>query len=241
LSDHPVLVPTQAGPLGAIVTEPEMAAVAACLIVPGVGGHRTGVNQLWTRTAWALAENGVVVFRMDWPGFAESSLAMPGQAKRKRAIAEGVAWFRARTAELPLLVVGACAGVGAAASMAARDREPAGVCAIEPYLGPLPRRSRLRLRGIRPVGGRPARRQPLDPRTVEDLSRAAGRAPIHVLVGERDRSRQDVVDIAQRLGATVEIVPSVALHGHATAAVQAITIERVTRWGREFLAEVAGR
>src|SRR5205823_3473454 len=75
VSEHAVLIPTSAGPVGAIVTEPRGASRLGVVLFPGGGdAGRSGINASWARAARAIADRGLTVLRFDYPGARESGV-----------------------------------------------------------------------------------------------------------------------------------------------------------------------
>src|SRR5206468_2643500 len=84
--------PGAAGPVGAVVSLPDVPPSASVVIVGGIGGRRSGINRIWTRTAWYLAREGFAVLRMDYPGRGESALAIP-RPSTDALIVASAKWF----------------------------------------------------------------------------------------------------------------------------------------------------
>ena len=134
MTDHPVLIPTTAGVLGGVVTDTDSAPSAAAVIFHGADSTRAGTNQVWAGVARALADLGVVTFRIDYPGYGESHEADP--TNQLAAIGDAAAWFRERVSGVGLLVVGVCAGVLPAAELALQDPDVRAFAAMTPPVFP---------------------------------------------------------------------------------------------------------
>jgi hypothetical protein len=67
MTDHPLLIPTSEGPVGAIVSEPAGERRAGLALFPGYGRPaRSGFNSFRTRLARELAQHGLEVMRADY-------------------------------------------------------------------------------------------------------------------------------------------------------------------------------
>src|SRR5262245_29379312 len=73
--DHPVFVPTTAGPVGGVVTAPDGPATDVFMVMHGANGTKAGPNALWAKIARSLAADGALVLRVDYPGIKDSGLA----------------------------------------------------------------------------------------------------------------------------------------------------------------------
>ena len=264
MTDHPVLIPTTAGVLGGVVTEPDCRPEAAAVILHGAGSTRAGTNQVWTGVARAFADLGVVTFRVDYPGYGESHDA--DATDPRAAVGDAVAWFRERVRDLDLLVVGVCAGVIPAADLALHDSGTRGFAAITPPMFPtrdagstprppslarrvyrarrLPKRAYLRVR----YGVRRPRRAP----GGAALERAPGallvlteRMPVWILTGELDSMTAPVLALAPALLASgncrVDVVEGLALYSNPSPRSQDVQHERTLAWARETLASELAR
>ncbi len=217
--DHPVFVPTSAGPLGGIVTEPDGDERGAAVILEGINGRRAGVNQIWTHAARALTDLGLVVLRLDYPGRGDSRPAAPG-AEADLALVEGIGWFRERTAGLGLHLVGSCFGVRPAAAVAEHEPTLNSLTLHVPYLMRVPSR-RLVARAARRFRRELAvvRSPSIDDAVCSSIVAAARRAPTVVVAGEQDAHLSDAVELRRRAGRDgvdieVVVVPGATLHGH---------------------------
>jgi acetyl esterase/lipase len=256
VTEFPVLIPTTAGVVGAIVTSPDDPPGAAAVILHGAGSTRAGTNQVWVGVARAFAEIGVVTLRLDYPELGESHAA-----QRLECVAEALQWFRDRTAELDVLVVGVCFGVLPGAEFAFGDSRVRSFAAMTPPLFPAPDavpppraslRRRLAHRSRRlpkrlflwvRYGVRQPRRPPLSitmadsPDIMRELTR---RVPVWVLTGEDDTMTPTVRVMAPELEASgscrVEIVAG-ALYSYPTPGSQEVQHERTLEWARSALAE----
>jgi dienelactone hydrolase len=143
MTDHAAIVPTSAGPVGAIVSEPEGEPRGALALLQGGGAPcRAGINAHWTRLARDLAELGVAVLRFDFAGEGESTMVgerVPREIGWRRntdleLLREIVPWFRERAGVEELLVAGSCHGARVGLDLAAEDPRVRGVFAVVPYL-----------------------------------------------------------------------------------------------------------
>jgi acetyl esterase/lipase len=259
MTEFPALVPTLAGALGAIVTAPDGTPRAAAVILHGANSTRAGTNQVWATVARSLGEVGVVTMRVDYPGLGESHAADGRQAPE--AVAEALAWFRERTANLELLVVGVCAGVLPAAELALRDTNVRAVAVMTPPLFPevdvvapprassrrrlayrarrLPKRVYYRARyGVRHqrlsvnAGAYPGATD-----LMRDLTR---RTMVWVLTGDGDTMAPMVRSLAPELTASgncrVEFVDG-SLYSYPTPDSQQLQHDRVLAWARSSLGQ----
>jgi hypothetical protein len=233
--DLPLLLPTSAGPVGAILTEPDGSPRAAALLLEGVGGRRFGVNQMWTKAARAMADLGIVTVRVDHPGRGESWLATSSPRRQEAILREVAGWFRDRTNDLDLLLVGVCSGARLALAMSAEDPPVAALAMVVPHLRALPgsrleaaaRRVRSRLGWSSPAT--------LDRHSERAWRVASSRLRPWVLMGEGDPSLEHMARLSaltQRWGGALEleVVPGMALHRHTTLQAQEETVARLTRW-----------
>jgi len=264
MTDYPVLIPTTAGVLGGVVTDPDSAPSAAAVIFHGAASTRAGTNQVWAGVARALADLGVVTFRIDYPGYGESHEA--DSTNQLAAVGDAVAWFRERASDLRLLVVGVCAGVIPAAELALHDAGVRGFAAITPPVFPahdaissprassitrlsyrarrLPKRAFLRVRyGVR--RNRRSRDQGMLARAPDVMLALAERMPVWVLTGELDTMAPAVHELAPALLASgncrVDVVEGLALYSYPSPLSQEVQHERTLEWARETLASELSR
>jgi dienelactone hydrolase len=249
MTDHPVLIPTSIGPIGGIVTDPEGDRKGAVVVIAGVGGRRFGVNGMWTSLAWDLAEQGFVVLRVDYPG-GQGDSSMATKDGTLRPFREVISWFEDRTADLGLLLIGACYGARLAVSVGSADERVRGVGFITPTFVQWKRRkgegeeeslaSKVRRKARKQIG----RVAPLslEPRLVEAVADAAKRMPVWAVVGEKDhRSRTDLSRLTTMLGREgrngleIEEIPSLILHTQPTLDGQRTTRDRVAGWAMRAL------
>ena len=230
--DHPVFVPTSSGPLGGIVTEPDGDERGAAVILEGINGRRSGVNQIWTHAARALAELGLVVLRLDYPGRGDSRPAVPGP-DADLALVEAIGWFRERTEGLGLHLVGSCFGVRPAASFAQHEPALASLTLHVPYLARVPSR-RIVARAARRFRRElvVVRSSPMDDAVCSSILAVARRAPTVVVAGEQDVHLPDAVELRRRArqdGVDIEliVVPGATLHGHRSVQGQRSIVARL--------------
>ena len=259
MTDHPVLIPTRAGIVGGVVTDGAGAPCAAALIFHGAASTRAGTNQVWAGVARSLAELGVVTFRVDYPGYGESHEA--DTSRQLTAAVDAGTWFRERTSDLGLLVVGVCAGVTPGAELALHDSNVRGFAAMTPPLFPpqdavppprastvrrlayrarrLPKRLFIRAR----YGLGPNRRyRPEQPprRAREAILALTERYPVWILTGELDTMTPPIRELAPELLASgncrIEVVDGLALYSYPSPFSQDVQHERTLAWARETLA-----
>lgn len=189
VTEHAVLVPTAAGPIGAVVSEPDGPPAATLFLLPGAGSlvalgsaGRAGPATLWARTLREVAALGVVAFRFDYPGVNESHQARRATDPHDLTVPrELIGWFHERTADLPRLVAGVCFGSQLAARLATEIDDLAGLALITPTLH-VARGSEDAV----PLGGGGAPRSDIDPRTPSAVAAILPRAPVWALAGERE-------------------------------------------------------
>jgi hypothetical protein len=259
MTEHPVFIPTSAGPLGAIVTEPTGPERVAVVIVEPSADFRFGVNQLWARTARDLADLGAVVLRADHVGRGESATATPEAPDPGESLREATEWFRSRTADLDGVYVGHCLGAQIAAGLARADERPAGLAMLTPQLrpmrgAPVERRLRdlylaLRLHRLRAAMGVSIPRRLAYPRLARDedeglvgaVVEVAGRASVYCLFGDHDPQAGEAWRLRSPSGddgnVRVEIVPGVNLHHFRSLSAQRESRSRVVGWVGRLLEE----
>jgi dienelactone hydrolase len=246
MTDHPVLVPTGAGVLGGMVSEPEGPARAAAVLLQGGAGFRFGPNRVWARAARAMAKQGVVVLRVDYLGAGDSD---PGPASdRRAAVRDAVGWFRDRAGPAEVLLVGSCYGARLAIHLASEEPAVRGFLLLNPFLGParpasgagrllaLGARARARLRHRRGFGT--TRR--LDPALRAALGTSLRRTGGHAIVGERDPAAAALVTVRRSLGdlgarLSVEVIPGASVRAWGPSVVQEELVHRVAAWTAERL------
>jgi dienelactone hydrolase len=242
LIDHPLLLPTSAGPIGAVLTEPDRSPRAAALLLEGVGGRRFGVNQMWTKAARAMASLDVMTMRVDYPGRGESWLVTSSPRRQEAILREVARWFRDRTAGADLILIGVCSGARLALCLTAEDPGISGLGLLVPHLRALPG-SRLGA-GARRIRSR-FRQSPstlMDRRSERAWRAASTRLRPWVLIGERDLGVDGLSTLAEvtaRRGAALEleVVPAIALHRHRSIEAQEETVARLTRWAGRLVTE----
>jgi alpha/beta superfamily hydrolase len=264
MTDHPVFIETADGTLGGIVSAPDGDPVAAVVILDGLGATRAGANQVWARTARALAaEAGTVVLRTDWSGISESHEA-PFSA-RVESTRTAVRWFRDQVPGLDLLVVGFCYGVMPAVDLAKREPGVRGIALVTPPVwedpeatASLGRRIHVALYRRKKALGRlalTARYGRFWPKRFDndgaefgtlsdELGALADVAPLWLLAGEDDAIAPRLRELEPLLAgrdARLELVPG-ALYPTPTPDAQQTVIERSVEWARRCTApaEVAG-
>ncbi len=109
LIEQPLLLPTAAGPIAAMLTAPDGPPRAAVLVMQGWACSRADSNQLWTRTSRELARLGVTTLRADYSGRGESWDADPHE--RVSAAREVAQWFDAQTGGIDTVLVAYCYGL----------------------------------------------------------------------------------------------------------------------------------
>jgi dienelactone hydrolase len=234
VTDRPAFVPTSAGPVGAVVSEPDARPRGAVLLLHGGGGRRFGVNGVWARTGRLLAEDGWTTLRVDCPGRGDSSLADPGE---KGWLRDCLRWLRDRAGSRDVSLVGVCYGARLAVEAAA-DPDIGGLFLTVPYLrsvssSPLGRAlRRLATRASLPHRAR------FDPRVKRATVAAARRVPTRILVGALDTWLPDAVALQRAAGPAaavrLDVVPGVALHQYRTMLAQEVAIDRIRGWAREL-------
>jgi dienelactone hydrolase len=217
LTDHAILIPTEEGAVGGIVSEPDHEQRAALILLPGYGRPaRSGVNAFWTRTARACAELGLVTLRTDYSREGETLPIGEGGSGQiwKRdldlhILRQVVPWFRRRAGDMPLLLAGSCSGARLAIEHAGSEPDAvAETFLIVPHLKAL---AQPGSEGAAQSAGLDA----IDPLVVGRMRAILARAPSWILVGESDSP--DVPTLQRLVGPTphpleVEVVPGTALH-----------------------------
>jgi dienelactone hydrolase len=147
MTDHAAILSTAAGPVGAIVSEPDGPPRAALVLLQGGGPPcRAGVNAGWARLARDFAERGVAVLRFDFACEGDSTVA--GQEVEREVgwrrntdlaiLRELAPWFRDRVGVDELLLAGSCHGGRIALDFASEDRHVVASFLIVPYLWNVP-------------------------------------------------------------------------------------------------------
>ena len=246
MTDHPLLIATSAGLVGAVVSEPDGERLGAAVLLEGIGGRRSGVNQLWTRTAWDLADRGLVVLRADYPGRGDSSSIASVSRRDPRVSKEVIRWFRDRVGEPSLILVGICYGAQLAAEIALEEPGTSGLALVVPYLRTVPGRGNPMLRGRALLsralgkGGSPS----IDRATSSRVQAALDRMAVWGIIGQHDKWRSDLQTLRDSVvGAAnaleVETVMGMALHRHRTLAAQRATREGIVEWASRRVATAA--
>lgn len=251
MSEHAVIIPTEIGPIGGIVSEPEVEQRGALVLLPGVGPPcRAGVNGVWTHIARDLAALGLVVLRFDLACEGDSTLVgrdVPRERGWRRCtdlamLREAVPWFLERAGESEVLLASSCHGARIALEFAADDPVAAGLFLAVPYLWHF----EPNLRGLAeedlPPGldGRVWAKGPTldsDAALVEGFRTSLAQGSVWVLAGDGDEEEQ-VLPFARQLERTgasfeLEIAPGMPLHpfGHPEqqARVRRRLVDRVAR------------
>jgi dienelactone hydrolase len=249
--EHAVLIPTRAGPVGGIVSEPSGPASGALVLLQGLGPPaRAGVNALWARIARELAARGLLVLRFDFACEGESTLAGVevdrGSGWRRSTdlamLREVAPWFLERSGEGELLLAGVCHGARVALEFAASEATAAGLFLVVPYLW----HREPHLRGASTESDLAAPETvwaggptlDSDEEIVAGLRAARERGPVWVLVGEKEE--EQVLPFLQRPGPgagslELQVEPGVELHPFGHPAQQ----ERVRRAMVERIATAA--
>ena len=179
MTDRAAIVPTAAGPVGAIVSEPEEAPRGALVLLQGGGAPcRAGVNGCWSRLARDLAARGIAVLRFDFVAEGDSTMVgehVPREVGWRRntdlAIMQELApWFRGQVGVTDLLVAGSCHGGRVAMDFAAEDPDVRATFLIVPYLWNVPP-------GLRP--DKQAAQQKAQPRAGELFDRGSSDVESH--------------------------------------------------------------
>jgi len=222
MTERPVLVPTSLGFAGVIVGSPIGEPRGAALVLQGLESPRAGFGGIWATAARGLAERGVTVLRVDYPGLGDSSRAVGGPETHRRFLREVVAWFREETGATRVGGAGTCYGARLALALAAEGVLDAGLLLVTPWIGV--RRGRS---GVRDLTRRARRRlglpMPLDAGALADLRSVSGRRTVRILVGQEDAQERATLRAAARRLAVpvpVDVEPGVRLHRWSTAAAQ---------------------
>jgi hypothetical protein len=229
VTDHAVLIPTSAGPIGAIISEPNDVPVASLFLLVGggrlvaVGAGRYGTASLLARTFRDVASLGVVTFRFDYPAVNESHMAERTNDPYDLSILrEVMSWFHTRTAGLPRLLAGVCFGSQLAVLLAQELEDVAGVALITPTLhiarGP---------QDAVGLGSTSPGRSDVDARTTQALSSILGRIPVWAFGGERELPGIEALRAA--VGPRAAEIDVELIHEFHTKAWHTTHLHRVTR------------
>lgn len=147
MTERAAIVPTGAGPVGAIVSEPEGEVRRGLVLLQGGGPPcRAGINSVWARLARAFADRGVAVLRFDFTAEGESGQVgkdvprEPGwrQDTNLAVLRELGPWFGERMGLGELSLAGSCHGARVAIEYAAVDPAVEESFLIVPYLWTVP-------------------------------------------------------------------------------------------------------
>lgn len=221
MSDHAVLVATAAGPTAGVVSEPDGERRAALLLLQGDGPPaRAGVNAFWARLARSLAEQGIVVLRVDLATHGDGSMIerdfdpKPDDKEDVDAtlLSDVVAWFAERLDGLDLFVAGECRGGRLAIELTPYHLDIAGLLLVVPYL-----RNKFEPQDVRDE--HTARLDDVDvlhDGLLDGLRELLGRGGlVWVLMGDGDG--QDALRLRAALGAAgddmeIAVVPGASMH-----------------------------
>lgn len=164
MKEYPVFVPFEDEPLAVTLTVPDAGPSAMVLLLAGTGAPRSHRFQLWTRTARALAEEGLASVRLDYRGIGDSAgrVAQPvlGDQRTDQAIAAAQFAMRACAADR-LAVIGNCSGGVVGLGVAARMPECEAAVLILPRLVYMKGVSRAAVEARKSRLGAVVRRNPL--------------------------------------------------------------------------------
>lgn len=122
-------------PAVAILHAPEAPAPVGVAIVVGGPQYRVGGHRQFVDLARDLAGRGIAVFRFDYRGLGDSAGEHPGFPHIAPDIEAAVDAFRAALPALRAVALWAlCDGVPAAAAVAARRPDVAGIAAVNPWV-----------------------------------------------------------------------------------------------------------
>lgn len=238
MTDRSVFIPSATGPVGAVVSHPDAPPSAAAVIVEGIGGRRSGINRMWTRTAWRLASAGFVVLRMDYPGRGESGPVAPSPGS-DAVIAASTGWFLRKVPDLDVHVVADCYAARIVPALV-EGVTFGSVALVTPFLRRLPPEPRSRSRVMRRLSRLLRGPVPphLDRQLFDSLATVARRGRTAAIVGELDTLLPDVRALEEHIhpidpggrGLDVRVVPGMTLHQYSTIAAQDQTIEHVVGW-----------
>jgi dienelactone hydrolase len=244
MTDHAVVVPTQHGPVGAVVSEPRAEQQGALILLQGGGPPcRAGVNALFTRIARDLAGLGLAVLRFDFATEGDSTLVgrdAPREMGWRRSVDLGILrdvapWFLSRAGERELLLAGVCHGARVALELAASDASAKGLFMVVPYLlNREPHVLEAADEGVPPaLAGRTwsgGNTLDSDEALLEGLRSCLARGPVWILAGEGEdeavRPFERALESAAR-PLELELFPGMALHPTGHPAQQAVVRERL--------------
>jgi hypothetical protein len=229
VSDHAVLVPTSAGPIGAVISEPNGPAVASLFLLVGggslvaVGAGRYGTGALLARTFRQVASLGVVAFRFDYAAVNESHMARRTTDPYDLSVLrEVIGWFHAHTAGLPRLLAGVCFGSQLAVQLATELDDVAGIALVTPTLhvarGP---------QDAVGLGSTSPGRSDVDPRTTRAVAAILGRIPVWMFAGERELPGINVLQAA--VGPSADEIELELMEDFHTKAWHTLQVHQKTR------------
>ena len=137
MNEYPVFVPYGNEHLAATLTLPDNDPEALVLLLAGTGAPRSHRFQLWTRTARALADQGLASVRMDYRGIGDSRgrMAQPVLGDQRLDQAVTTARFAMRACDVDrLAVIGNCLGGIVGLGVTARVPECEAAILIRPRL-----------------------------------------------------------------------------------------------------------
>jgi alpha/beta superfamily hydrolase len=193
VSEHPVLVRTSAGPIGAMISEPPHDAVGSLFMLPGAGSivatgtpGRAGPTGSTAKLMRQISELGIVTLRFDYPGVNESHMAERGDDTGDLTVpGELISWFHGETSGLPSLIGGICYGAQLAARLAAEVEPLTALAMFTPELYVV--RSTADAVGMGSKGATAAGRADVDPRVISALTEILPRARVLAVGGDRER------------------------------------------------------
>lgn len=254
----PVFIPGRREALGAVVTIPPGAAEAevGVVLMSGRARPRAHTNGLWVRIAAALAERGMYVLRLDYPGVGNSSgprQIFDLERPPSWAIEDACRFLIETTPVRRLLLVGSCFGGRVVLDAAPRIPEVAAVAvsAAPAYTrtsslqGAVKRRLRRLFRRPEPVLYRGAAGQQrregglaIEHRVsrgfARGVARCLDRGRVYFLYGQGDFVTEELEFALERLDLPrermeVDLVPW-PLHSFRSLPVQELAEERLVDW-----------
>ncbi len=269
VADVPLYVPSRDESLGAVVTVPDdPTSSVGVVLLAGRARDRGHRNGLWVKAARMLAEDGLYVLRIDYPGVGNST--GPPQLFSldelpARAIEDACRFLVEQTPVRHILLAGTCFGGRVVLEAAPAIPEVEGVAVVVAPLSTRPVSPKRQI-GARAMAflhqrGRSARdptveasgqnggaqlpKRPVDPAFARALERFLERGRVYFLYGD-----QDVVWEELRLGLDdlrlpsdryeVELVPG-AIHTFRSLTMQALALERLTAWCRRSALDLRER